>query len=352
MDGFRVLRPLLRCLDPETAHDLTLWALRAGLGPRLRGADDPILSIDLWGRRFANPVGLSAGFDKDARAVAPLFALGLGFLEVGSITPRPQPGNPRPRVFRLPEDQAVINRYGFNSRGSEAAARALELCRRQPLPGPLGINLGKNKDSAEAADDYVTGTRRLAPYADYLVINVSSPNTRGLSALQGPGELRDLLRAVRSTLASSPKPPPLVLKIAPDLTPEDLSDIAAVALELEIDGVIATNTTIARPESLEGRHRNETGGLSGQPLFEASTRVLSEVYRLTGGRIPLIGVGGIGSAAEAYRKIRAGASLVQLYTALVYQGPALITQIKRGLADHLHRDGFASLAEAVGADHR
>jgi dihydroorotate dehydrogenase len=355
LDAFSLCGPLLRRLDPETAHRLTLWALEHGLAPRRPADDDPILAGTLWGLAFRNPLGIAAGFDKDARAMGALLALGFGFVEVGSVTPRPQPGNPRPRIFRLPEDGAVINRLGFNNAGLEAARARLQAFRqaataaRRPL-GPVGVNLGKNKDTADAASDYVLGAAALGPLADYLVVNVSSPNTPGLRALQGRAELEALLGRV---MAALPRPaPPLLVKIAPDLTAEDKADIAAVSLALGVSGLIATNTTIARPAELRGAARGEAGGLSGRPLFAPSTAVLADLYRLTEGRIPLIGVGGIASGADAYRKIRAGASLVQLYTGLVYGGPALVQSIKAELARLLRQDGFDSVAAAVGADHR
>ncbi|MEX2629805.1 MAG: quinone-dependent dihydroorotate dehydrogenase [Tistlia sp.] len=351
--AYALLRPLLFRLDPETGHGLTLRLLRSGLVPRAAGAADPILASELWGRRLANPIGLAAGFDKNAEAVAPLLRLGFGLVEVGSVTPRPQPGNPRPRLFRLAEDRAVINRMGFNNRGLEAAAAALTAFRaRGPAAGLVGVNLGKNKDSPEAAPDYVAGARRLAAYADYLVVNVSSPNTPGLRALQDRAALTGLLAAVRAALAEAEAPPPLLLKIAPDLTEADRRDIAAVALDSGLDGLIVSNTTVERPAGLRSRWKGEAGGLSGRPLFEPSTRLLGEMYRLTGGRLPLIGVGGVESGATAYAKIRAGASLVQLYSALVYEGPALVGRIAAELAALLRRDGFASLTEAVGADQR
>lgn len=367
VDCFPFLRPLLFRLDPERAHGLTLRLLKAGLVPRPAPLDDPLLAVELWGRRFANPIGLAAGFDKNAEAIGPLLGLGFGLVEIGSVTPRPQPGNPRPRLFRLTEDRAVINRMGFNNRGLEAVAAHLEEYRARGGAGPVGVNLGKNKDSATAAPDYAAGARRLAPLADYLVINVSSPNTPGLRALQGRGELTALLAAVRAALpapgpaASVPAPvpaapsagaPPLLLKIAPDLEEADRRDIAAVALDEGLDGLIVSNTTVARPVGLRSRWKGETGGLSGRPLFGPSTHLLGEMYRLTGGRLPLIGVGGVESGATAYAKIRAGASLVQLYSALVYEGPALVGRIARELAALLRRDGFASVAEAVGADWR
>ena len=350
-DLYPLAGPLLRLLDPECAHDLALAALERGLVPRPAPFEDAILQTRVLNRDFANPIGLAAGFDKDARVADAMLAQGFGFVEVGSVTPRPQPGNPRPRVFRLPADGAAINRLGFNSQGADAVAERL---RERPRSGIVGVNLGRNKDSAEAVDDYVAGARVLARLADYLVVNVSSPNTPGLRALQGGDQLRHLLLAVQGALADVPgrERPPLLLKIAPDLTPDDKDEIAEVSLATGIDGLIATNTTIERPPSLVERRRNEAGGLSGRPLFEPSTRVLGEMYRRIGGRIPLIGVGGVGDGHDAYVKVRAGASLIQLYTALIFHGPGLVNRIKRELAEALRADGFASLSEAVGADQR
>jgi len=349
MMAYRLARPVLRLLDPERAHRLTLWGLAHGMVPSQRAADDPVLAIRLWDRDFANPLGLAAGFDKNALVPGPLLDLGFGFVEVGTVTPRGQAGNRRPRVFRLAEDGAVINRLGFNNEGAEAVAGRLARW-RQAGAGILGVNVGKNQASEDAAADYAAAARALGAYADYLVINVSSPNTPGLRALQGRAELLRLIEQVRSGLAG--RALPLVLKIAPDLGEEDLADIAAVALEQQLDGLIATNTTVARPPGLGGRHRDEAGGLSGRPLFVPSTQVLGRVYRLTEGRVPLIGVGGLASGADAYAKIRAGASLVQLYTALVYEGPGLVQRIKAELATLLRRDGFGSVAQAVGAEFR
>ncbi len=342
----------LRLLDPETAHRAAIWALARGLAPRPAAADDPGLAIRLWGRAFPNPLGLAAGFDKDAEAPGALIGLGFGFVEVGTLTPRAQAGNPRPRLFRLPEDGAVINRLGFNNRGAEAARAALDRWRAGGGAGLVGVNVGKNKESADAAADYAAAARTLAPAADYLTINVSSPNTPGLRALQGEAELHRLLDRLEDALGDRAARPPLLLKVAPDLGEAELAGIAAVALERRLDGLIATNTTIARPPGLTGRHRGEAGGLSGRPLMAPSTAVLAQLYRLTGGAIPLIGVGGVASGADAYAKIRAGASLVQLYTALAYQGPSLVPRIKADLAALLRRDGFATVADAVGADHR
>ena len=347
------LGPILSALPPEVAHRLTIRALGAGLAPGAREADDPLLRTRVWGLEFPNPIGLSAGFDKDAEVCAALLRLGFGFVEVGSITPQPQAGNPKPRVFRLPEDGAVINRLGFNSAGLAAAVTNLRP-RRSERVGIVGINLGKNRDSADAAADYAAGTTALAPLADYLVINVSSPNTPGLRALQESAALHELLARVQEArrAAVPNRPPPLLLKIAPDLAPADARDVAEVALAGGIDGLIVGNTTIARPPDLRSRHAKESGGLSGRPLFALSTESLRQFYRLTEGRLPLIGVGGIASGADAYAKLRAGASLVQLYTALIYHGPGLVVRIKRDLAACLRADGFATVAAAVGADHR
>lgn len=356
IDLYPLAGPLLFRFDPETAHGLTIKALKSGLVPPARGKDEPALHTRVWGLDFANPVGLAAGFDKNAEVVDAMLNLGFGFVEPGSVTPRPQPGNPRPRLFRLVEQRAVINRMGFNNEGLEAFAQRLERRRDsgKRAPGIVGANLGKNKDTVDAADDYVIGVRRLAPLADYLVVNVSSPNTPGLRALQGRDPLRALLERVLEARASCglTRNPPLLLKIAPDLTVEDKSDIAAVALESGIDGLIVSNTTIARPDTIPAAMRSEAGGLSGAPLFEASTSVLREIYALTGGKLPIIGVGGVATGADAYAKIRAGASLVQLYSAMVYAGPAVVHRIRRELAELLRRDGFRSVAEAVGADHR
>lgn len=340
----------LQLLDPETAHRATIWALRRGLAPRVRASDDPRLAIRLWDRDFPNPIGMAAGFDKDARVPGPLLGLGFGFVEVGTLTPHAQAGNPRPRVFRLPEDGAVINRLGFNNRGAAAAWTALEGWRGAGGTGLVGVNIGKNRDSADAAADYAAAAELLAPAADYLTINVSSPNTPGLRALQGRAELEGLIDGLRAALDGLASVPPLLLKVAPDLDEDGLADIAEVAQERRLDGLIATNTTVERPPGLVGGDRMEAGGLSGRPLFARSTEVLGQLHRLTEGRMPLIGVGGVASGAEAYAKIRAGASLVQLYTALIYQGPGLVARIKAELADLLARDGFASVADAVGVD--
>ena len=344
-----VVLPLLRLLPAESAHGVTLGLLKAGLVPGQKPVLDPILASRHWGLDFPNPLGLAAGFDKNGEVPDAMLGLGFGFTEIGSVTPRPQPGNPKPRLFRLSEDKAVINRMGFNNHGLEAAAARLAA---RPRRGVVGANLGKNKDTEDAASDYVKGVEKLGPLADYLVINVSSPNTPGLRALQGRAPLEALIGRTKEAVAKLPAPKPLLLKIAPDITPEDRADIAEVALASGLEGLIVSNTTIERPATLRSPHAKETGGLSGAPLFQPSTRLLGEMYKLTGGKIVLVGVGGIGSAEQAYAKIRAGASLLQLYSALVYGGPALITRTNLGLAALLKRDGFSHVGEAVGADHR
>ena len=354
MDLFTAVSPLLQLLPAETAHGLTLRALQNGWVPPMPSVEHSSLNVHLWGRVFPNPVGLAAGFDKNAEVPDAMLAMGFGFVEAGSVTPRPQPGNPKPRLFRLPQDKAVINRMGFNNYGLDYFAANLE---RRERTGIVGANLGKNKDTQDAAQDYEIGAKRLAPLADYLVINVSSPNTPGLRALQGRKQLVDLVARTRIALDSAfpvraTDKPPLLLKIAPDLVEEDLKDIANVAMFGGLDGLIVSNTTVARPDSLISNRAKETGGLSGQPLFDASTAILRRMFDLTYGRVPIIGAGGVSSGLDAYIKIRAGATLIQLYSALVYQGPGLVTQIKRDLIQLLARDGFASIAEAVGADHK
>jgi len=341
--------PLLRRLDPETAHRLTIQALRLGLGPSQAATPDPALAQTLWGLSFPSPLGLAAGFDKDAEAFPALLQAGFGFVEIGTVTPRPQAGNPRPRLFRLPEDGAVINRMGFNNAGMEAAAARLR--ERDRDAGIVGINIGRNKDTADPVDDYRRCAERLAPLADYLVVNVSSPNTPGLREMQSRETLLELVEAVRAA-AGRERAPPLLVKIAPDLDDAGVAEICAFAQEAGPDGLVVSNTTIARPTTLTGAERKQAGGLSGAPLFEPSTLLLRDVFARTDGRIPLIGVGGIHDGRTAYAKIRAGASLVQLYTALAYQGPGLIARILEDLAARLRADGFENLTEAVGADHR
>ena len=331
-------------IDPETAHGLTLKALNTGAVPLAGIVTSPRLRTQVAGLELPNPVGLAAGFDKNAVALGPLARAGFGFVEVGAATPRPQPGNPRPRLFRLSEDRAVINRFGFNNEGAEAIARRLAT----RAPGPVvGLNLGANKDSADRAADFATVLRLCGPFVDFATVNVSSPNTEKLRDLQGAAALRGLLAGVMAERDALERRIPVFLKIAPDLEASELSDIAGVAHEAGLDAIIATNTTLSR-EGLKSTHRGEAGGLSGVPLFEKSTRVLARLSALTGGTLPLIGVGGIASAEDAYAKIRAGASAVQLYSALVYGGFSLVGRIAQGLDGLLERDGFATVAEAVG----
>jgi len=334
---------LLSRLDAEAAHGLAIRGLKSGLVPRDRKPDPPSLTVQVWGRTLSNPIGLAAGFDKNAEVPDALLGLGFGLVEIGSVTPRPQDGNPRPRLFRLPEDRGVINRMGFPGHGLEAALSRLKA---RPRRGFVGVNVGANKDSSDRTADYVTCAAALASYSDYLVCNVSSPNTPGLRNLQGRAQLSDLLKRVQDAIAA--KPVPLVVKIAPDATDDDLDDIVAVCRDLRMDGIIVGNTTLSRPPSLRSARRGETGGLSGEPLTSLSTEVLRKAAQRTERQFPLIGTGGIGSGADAYAKIRAGASAVQLYSALVYEGPGLVGRIKRELAACLQRDGFASVTDAVG----
>jgi dihydroorotate dehydrogenase len=336
---------LLRLLPPETAHRVTVQlAARLGIFVPRAPKDDPRLSIDALGLHFPNPVGLAAGFDKNARAFRTMLKMGFGHVECGTVTPRPQEGNPRPRLFRLLEDRAVINRMGFDNDGMERVGERLS----SQSPGIVGINIGANRDSTDRISDYRAAFARLSSHAHYVAVNVSSPNTPGLRGLQQRDELRALLAIL--TTARGNKPVPLLLKIAPDLDGHAMDDIAAVSLESGIEGLIVTNTTLARPPWLKSRHASETGGLSGAPLFEPSTHVLAEMRLRLGRKLVLIGVGGIRSGGDAYRKIRAGASLVQLYTALIYEGGSLVERVKRELLECLVRDGFSRVADAVGAD--
>jgi dihydroorotate dehydrogenase len=342
--------PLVRLLSPEAAHRATIRALAMGLAPKHAVSDPAALEVRLWRQRLPNPVGLAAGFDKDGEVPDAMLAFGFGFVECGTITPLPQPGNPKPRLFRLTEDRAVINRLGFNSGGLEMAAQRLAL--RRDRPGMVGANIGKNRDTLDDIGDYVEGVRVLAPLVDYLTVNISSPNTPGLRDLQRKSTVTRLIGKLIDARAKLTlrNPPPLLLKIAPDLTAEERVDLAEAALASGIDGLIIANTTVARPPELMSPAAHEPGGLSGAPLFEPSTALLAEMYRLTSGKLPIIGVGGIASGADAYTKIRAGASLVQLYSALIFEGPGLVSRIKQELAALMARDGFTSIAAAVGAD--
>lgn len=357
--GFAAAKPILMGMDPEKAHTLVLKACANGLIPKAPHADDKVLAIAIWGIRFRNPLGLAAGFDKNADAVEGLLNLGFGFIEVGTVTPEPEAGNKPPRIFRLAKDEALINRMGFPNVGLREFKENLAASRGGSRI--IGTNIATQKGSETQAKDYETLARSVAPFSDYVVINVSSPNTPGLRALQARSALQEIVNRARAGLmAGAPqRTPPLLVKVAPDLTDEDVTDIAAVAMGdgIEtgpINGLVVGNTTVSRPSGLASAEKltGEVGGLSGRPLFEPSTELLRRFYSLTDGRMPLVGVGGVFSGADAYRKIRAGASLVQLYTALIYRGPAVATDIKRELANLLTRDGFRKVHDAIGADHR
>jgi dihydroorotate dehydrogenase len=341
---------VLRRMEPERAHRLALRALALGLAGRDRTEDDPRLAISAFGLRFRNPIGLAAGFDKDAEAVGALMRLGFGLVEVGTVTPLPQPGNARPRLFRLPEDRAVINRMGFNNRGLEAFLRRLQACPRGGVP--IGANVGINAQGADPERDYPALVAAVAPLADYIVINISSPNTPGLRDLQGAARLRSILQAVAAKL---PRRPPLLVKVAPDLTADALAAVVQTCVAEGAQGLVVSNTTLARPGGLRSRHAQEPGGLSGAPLLALSTAALAQAARaapdaVKSGRLALVGVGGIASGRDVLAKLRAGASLVQLYTAFAYSGPPLIPRLRREVLVALHEQGFASVADAVGAD--
>lgn len=353
--SYRLARPFLFALDPETAHGATVWALKRGLASAPAPADDPILATRVWDLPFTNPIGLAAGFDKHAEVIDETLALGFGFMEAGTVTPLPQAGNPKPRLFRLTEDGAVINRFGFNSKGLGRFVVNL-MNRQRPSRGIVGANLGKNREVTDAAADYATCIEAVCQYADYLVCNLSSPNTPGLRNLQARAQMQEIIERVLAAREKAGRGlerlPPLLVKVGPDIDEAQVLDIAEVALATKLDGLIVGNTTVDRPATLRSAHRNEGGGLSGLPLLEKSGVCLAAMYKAVGGRLPIVGCGGVSSGADAYAKIRAGASLVQLYSALVYHGPELILRIKRELAEHLRADGFKSVADAVGADTR
>jgi len=345
----------LNLLPPERGHQAALWSLAHGLGPSGR-ADRPAgLAQTLWGQSFENPVAIAAGFDKNAVAISGAIGLGVGFVEVGGVTPYPQVGNPRPRLFRLTADRAAINRLGFNNDGAEAIAKRIADYRvSSGDTRPLGVNIAANSDSADPANDFEQLVDTFAPLADFLTIDISCPNSENGLVFLSPGPLEDLLgrlTALRERKALA-KPPVFLVKIAPDIEDDALDILLEIIAAAGIDGITVCNTTTARPETLTSPDRHERGGLSGKPLFARSTDMLRHVYQVTGGKMPLIGVGGISSGADAYAKIRAGASLVQLYTALVYEGPRLISRIKNDLAALLAADGFTSLGDAIGSEHR
>ena len=345
---FRLMRPALFTLDTELAHNLALTGLKAL--PVRRPCSAGATATQVAGLQFPNPVGVAAGFDKNAEVPDALLSLGFGFTEVGSITPLPQAGNPKPRLFRLVQDKAVINRMGFNNEGGEAALGRLKA--REGREGILGINIGANKDSADRIADYAVMTQMMTPYASYLAVNISSPNTPGLRALQDESALIDLLDGVmsaRDEVASDSTAPPVFLKVAPDLEPADIDAIARIAIDKGLGALIVSNTTITRP-ALRSHHASETGGLSGEPLRDMALQRVRDFRKATGGALPLVGVGGIASAEDAWARIKAGASLVQLYSAMVYEGPGLGARIVSGLERLMEREGFSSIAEAVGSE--
>jgi len=355
LDLYPLLRPALPLLDAEKGHRMALWALRNGLLRPETTPNDPVLTTSLMGRMLPNPIGLAAGFDKNAVVINATQSMGFGFIEIGGVTPRPQAGNPRPRLFRLAEDHAVINRMGFNNEGMEIIAQ--RVMQRDRQAGMVGVNMASNSDSQDPASDFDQLVAKFTPLADYMTIDISCPNTPNGKVFQSKGPLEELLERLKATRtraaqAAGVSAPCMLIKSAPDLTDQEKKDIAQVAMASGIDGMIVSNTTIARPDSLRSRYRSERGGLSGRPLFEMSTRLLADMYRLTEGKVTLIGVGGIASAADAYEKIRQGAAAIQLYSAMVFQGPHIVHRMKAELAQLLKRDGFASVAAAVGAAHR
>lgn len=342
MDLYSLVKPAFFALDAERAHGLALKALACGMVPPRKAIADERLKQTLWGIDFPNPVGIAPGFDKNAEAIGGLFGQGFGFVEVGTLTPKPQTGNPKPRIFRLVEDNAIINRLGFNNGGIEDALPRLSA----PRSGVLGINIGKNKSTQDALDDYVPMLQKVLPHADYVTVNISSPNTEGLRDLQAKEQLQRLLGALVKIRGADKTP--LLLKIAPDLSEAQAEDIVAVVLQENFDGIIVSNTTIARPENMQSAHAKEQGGLSGAPLRDASTQMLKHVYALSEGKVPLIGVGGIVNGKDAVEKIKAGASLVQAYTGFVYRGFGLIDEINRALLDALEERNLTQLSALRG----
>ena len=349
-DPYALATASLRRLDPETAHRLTLRALQLGLGPKA-SSSSPRLATHLAGLRLTNPIGLAAGFDKNAEVPDAMLAAGFGFVECGTVTPRPQAGNPRPRLFRLTEDQAVINRMGFNNDGLESFITRLTH-RKGRSHGPVGANIGANKDSQDRIGDYVLGFARLFAACDYFTVNISSPNTPGLRDLQSHQALQDLTGRLAETrrelVAATVLNPPVLLKVAPDLAKDDIGDMVETVVAAGFDGIIVSNTTVSRPVDLQSLHRQESGGLSGKPLFALSTEILRQFHLAARGRLVLVGAGGVSTGAEAYAKIRAGAQAIQLYSALVYAGPGLVSAIGRDLSARIAADGFSTVAEAIG----
>jgi dihydroorotate dehydrogenase len=353
LDLYRLIRPALFLLDAEDAHTLTIALMLRGLVPRFRADLHPELATEFCGLSVPNPIGLAAGFDKQAEVIEECFGLGFGFVEVGGVVPQPQAGNPKPRVFRVPEAEAIINRMNFNSDGYNAVARRLAAwndTHHNAKKRILGINIAKGDEAADVMAAYVQGVQIFWSNVDFITINVSCPNTPDLRKLEGREQMTALLRAVIAARDVLPRKPKLLVKISPDQSPEQQEDIAAAVLDSGVDGLIVSNTTVSRPAGVPPAMAKEKGGLSGKPLFAMSTELLGNMYRLTQGRVPMIGVGGVASAEDAYAKIRAGASVVQLYTGLVYHGPALINRINHELVALIKRDGFETIADAVGAD--
>ena len=351
MGLYKFLRPALFTLPPERAHRLTIHSLRLAAFLPAHHGDDYILSQRVLGHDFTNPLGMAAGFDKDAEAMAGVGRVGFGFAEVGTLTPLPQPGNPQPRVFRLTKQQALINRLGFNNQGQVEALHRLSVYRGKPDSkiGPIiGVNIGANKESEDRIADYETGAARFAGLADYLTVNISSPNTPGLRDLQASSAVSEIMQRVRAAAPDFP----ILVKIAPDLAIEQAQEIASLAVKFKIDGLIISNTTLSRDGVADSKYVAEDGGVSGQPVFDMSTRMLGDVYQASQGGLTLIGVGGVSNGRQAFEKICAGASLVQLYTAMIYHGPFLASRIKRELAEILRANGFANIRDAVGADYK
>ena len=351
---YKYAKPLVFKIDPESAHHITLRALKTGILRPCSSFSSETLKQTLWGLEFSNPVGLSAGFDKNAEVIAPILKLGFGCSEIGTVTPIPQNGNPKPRIFRAPENSAIINRMGFPNCGVEIFKENLEHYRKthEPLSGIIGVNIGMNKEQNDPALDYCMLIKKLAHLADYLTINISSPNTPGLRDLQEKAPLTELLGRLTQTRAElEGRKPPILVKLAPDLTEQQQEEIAETLMACKIDGVILSNTTLDRPDYLAEGFIAEKGGLSGSPVKDKSTNIIHNFYKLTKGELPIIGVGGISTAKDAYEKIKAGASLVQLYTGMVYEGPLIAQNINKGLAELLKQDGHESISDAIASDH-
>lgn len=353
---YRFIRPGIFKIDPEAAHGLTIKALKTGVIKSCNPTKSDRLTQDVLGLKFENPVGMAAGFDKNAEVIVPLLKLGFGFTEAGTVTPKPQGGNPRPRIFRDPSNDAVINRMGFPNGGIRAFKPNLDKARNDPTrpdDGIIGINIGMNKGQQNPAEDYLELISAFAEHADYLTVNISSPNTPGLRDLQEKEPLTELLSALmkRVRQVCPDYPTPLLVKLAPDLTEKQQEEIAETLIENKVNGVILTNTTLDRPDTLPSKFSNETGGLSGAPVRDKSTKVIKNFYKLTKGNLPIIGVGGIQTAQHAYEKIKAGASLVQLYTGMIYEGPDIANNINKGLLELMDKDGFENISQAIGADH-